>query len=206
MTAPSYVYTIARVARMLRQDETLLKDIALMNMDPEDGRILDLNDDVSTTAFTAFGVENLKELLANLDTETRPSNRSLAQTDLPAVLGECLPLNSMSFIAARMIGRALAVIVIVSYQSATGWACLVANLSFMAVLALPFLVRPTELRRSARANRRRAGFIEGIRYVWSHPGLCAILLKLFLVATFGLNFPLLVSAMAIKAFHAESGD
>ena len=43
-------------------------------------------------------------------------------------------------------------------------------------------------------------------YVWSHPGCCAILLKLFLVATVGLNFPLLVSAMAIKAFHAESGD
>ena len=74
MAAPSYVYTIARVARMLGQDETLLEDIALMNMDPEDGRItiLDLNDDVSITAFTAFGVENLKELLADLDTETRP--------------------------------------------------------------------------------------------------------------------------------------
>ncbi len=74
MAAPSYVYTIARVARMLGQDEVLLEDIALMNMDPEDGclTILDLDDDVSTTAFTAFGVENLKELLANLAMETRP--------------------------------------------------------------------------------------------------------------------------------------
>ena len=74
MAAPSYVYTIARVARMLGQDETLLENIALMNMDPEDGRItiLDLNDDVSITAFTAFGVKNLKELLADVDTETRP--------------------------------------------------------------------------------------------------------------------------------------
>ena len=74
MAAPSYVYTIAHVARMLGQDEALLEDIALMNMDPEDGylTILDLDDDVSTTAFTAFGVENLKELLANLAMETRP--------------------------------------------------------------------------------------------------------------------------------------
>ena len=53
---------------MLGQDEALLEDIALMSMDPEDGRltILDLDDDVSTTAFTAVGIENLKELLADL--------------------------------------------------------------------------------------------------------------------------------------------
>ena len=39
-----------------------------MNMDPEDGRltVIDLDDEVSTTAFTPFGVENLKELLADL--------------------------------------------------------------------------------------------------------------------------------------------
>ena len=68
MAAPSYVFTIARVARMLGEDEALLEDIALMSMDPEDGRltIIDLDDEVSTTAFTPFGVENLKELLADL--------------------------------------------------------------------------------------------------------------------------------------------
>ena len=58
----------ARVARMLGENEALLEDIALMRMDPEDGRltIIDLDDEVSTTAFTPFGVENLKELLADL--------------------------------------------------------------------------------------------------------------------------------------------
>ena len=68
MAAPSYVFTIARVARMLGENEVLLEDIALMSMDPEDGRltIIDLDDEVSTTAFTPFGVENLKELLADL--------------------------------------------------------------------------------------------------------------------------------------------
>lgn len=68
MAAPSYVFTIARVAKMLGEDEALLEDIALMSMDPEDGRltIIDLDDEVSTTAFTPTGVENLKELLADL--------------------------------------------------------------------------------------------------------------------------------------------
>jgi len=68
MAAPSYVYTIRRVARMLNEDVDRLEEIAL-NMEPEDGclSVLDLDDDVSTTAFTADGVENLKELLDDLD-------------------------------------------------------------------------------------------------------------------------------------------
>ena len=37
-------------------------------MDPEDGclSVMDLDDEVSTTAFTPLSVENLKELLADL--------------------------------------------------------------------------------------------------------------------------------------------
>ena len=67
MAAPRIVFTIARVARMLGEDEEKLEEIA-MQMDPEDGclSVIDLDDDVSTTAFTLFGVENLKELLADL--------------------------------------------------------------------------------------------------------------------------------------------
>jgi len=59
---------------MLGEDEALLEDIALMSMDPEDGRltIIDLDDEVSTTAFTPLGVENLKELLANLKPDKNP--------------------------------------------------------------------------------------------------------------------------------------
>jgi hypothetical protein len=67
MAAPSYVFTISRVARMLGVDEDRLHDIAV-DMEPEDGclRVLDI-DDLSTIAFTAQGIENLKELLADLD-------------------------------------------------------------------------------------------------------------------------------------------
>ena len=65
MAAPSYVSTIARVAKLLGEDEELLHNVA-MDMEPEDGclYVLDL-DDVSTVAFTAQGIENLQELLAD---------------------------------------------------------------------------------------------------------------------------------------------
>ena len=64
MAAPSYVFTIARVAKLLGEPEELLHDIA-MDMEPEDGclSVLGLGD-VSTVAFTSRG-ENLKELLAD---------------------------------------------------------------------------------------------------------------------------------------------
>ena len=64
MAAPSHVFTIARVARMLGEDEAWLEEIAL-ELEPEDGRlyVCDLDDDDVVTAFTPFGVENLKELV-----------------------------------------------------------------------------------------------------------------------------------------------
>ena len=63
MAAPSAVFTIARVAAMLGEDEDWLSDVAL-EMDPEAGRltIYGLNAE-GTTGFTSFGIENLKELI-----------------------------------------------------------------------------------------------------------------------------------------------
>ena len=63
MAAPSFVFTIARVATMLGEEENTIHEIALA-MEPEDGclTVLDI-DDVSTIAFTESGVENLKQLL-----------------------------------------------------------------------------------------------------------------------------------------------
>jgi hypothetical protein len=63
MAAPSAVFTIARVAEMLGEDVDWLSDVAL-EMEPEDGRltVYDVNDE-GTTAFTCFGIENLKEII-----------------------------------------------------------------------------------------------------------------------------------------------
>jgi hypothetical protein len=63
MAAPSSVFTIAHVAKMLGEDDDWLSDVAL-EMDPEDGRLTVYGiDDEGTTAFTDFGIENLKDLI-----------------------------------------------------------------------------------------------------------------------------------------------
>jgi hypothetical protein len=66
MAAPSYVHPIARVAGMLGEGEDLLADLAL-NLETEDGClwVLDI-DNGSTLAFTADGIDSLRQLLPDL--------------------------------------------------------------------------------------------------------------------------------------------
>jgi MFS family permease len=119
-----------------------------------------------------------------------------------ADLSNAVALNSTSFNAARMIGPAVAGLVIASVG--TGWAFLINGASFVAVLASLSLFRVSELRANARACRTKGGFTEGFRYVWSRPDLKAILVMLFLIGTFGLNFPIFISTMAVGVFHTDA--
>ena len=115
-------------------------------------------------------------------------------------LPNAVALNSTSFFAGQMIGPALAGLVIA--KIGTGWAFLLNGLSFGAVLLSMYLLRVPELRTNARASRAPGGFIEGLRYVWARPDLRSILVMLFLIGTFGLNFPIFISTMAVNVFHA----
>jgi MFS family permease len=40
--------------------------------------------------------------------------------------------------------------------------------------------------------------------VWKRPDLKAILVMLFLIGTFGLNFPIFISTMAVSVFHTDA--
>jgi MFS family permease len=62
-----------------------------------------------------------------------------------------------------------------------------------------------ELHLRDRVARTRGSFLEGFRYVWQRPDLKAVLLMLFLIGTFGLNFPIYISTMSVIAFHVGAG-
>ncbi|MGC2401251.1 MAG: MFS transporter [Acidobacteriaceae bacterium] len=118
--------------------------------------------------------------------------------DLP----NAVALNSTSFTAAQMVGPAVAGLLIA--KVGLGWAFLLNGLSFGAVLISMYFFRVSELRTSVRANRTTSGFREGLRYVWKHEDLRAILIMLFLIGTFGLNFPIFISTMAVSVFHSDA--
>ncbi len=117
-------------------------------------------------------------------------------------LSNAVSLNSTSFNAGQMIGPAVAGLLIA--KVGIGWAFLLNGLSFAAVLFSMSLFRLSELHASARAARTASGFLEGFRYVWKRPDLRAILIMLFLIGTFGLNFPLFISTMAVNVFHSDA--
>ena len=117
-------------------------------------------------------------------------------------LANAVALNSTSFNAARMVGPAMSGLLIASIG--TGWAFVVNGVSFFAVLTSLYFLRKSELRSKPRASRGKGSFTEGFRYVAKRPDLLAILIMLFLIGTFGLNFPIFISTMAVGVFHSDA--
>jgi MFS family permease len=117
-----------------------------------------------------------------------------------AELPNAVALNSTSFNLARMVGPAVAGLVIASVD--TGWAFVLNGLSFVAVLVSLGYMRRDQLRAGPRAARTPGGLAAGFRYVWARADLRATLIMLFLIGTFGLNFPIFISTMAVSVFHA----
>jgi MFS family permease len=119
-------------------------------------------------------------------------------------LSNAVALNSSSFNAARLIGPAVAGVLVGAVGS--GWVFLLNAASFAGTLGSLRLLREGELHRRARAVASRSGLIDGFRYVWGRPDLKAILFMFFIVGTFGLNFPIFISTMAVGAFHVGARE
>jgi MFS family permease len=122
----------------------------------------------------------------------------VGDADLP----NAVALNSTSFNAGRMVGPAVAGLVIASVG--TGWAFLLNGISFVAVLISLSMLRVSELHAKPRAKRTEGSLTEGFRYVWNRTDLRIALVMLFLIGTFGFNFPIFVSTMAVRVFHTDA--
>ena len=116
-----------------------------------------------------------------------------------AQLANAVALNSTSFNAARMIGPAVAGVLIAGVG--TGWVFLINALSFAAVLGSLAFLRVGELHRGIKPTPTPGGVLEGFRYVWHRPDIKAVLLMFFLIGTFGANFPIFISTMSVSVFH-----
>jgi MFS family permease len=119
------------------------------------------------------------------------------------LLSNAVALNSTSFNAARMVGPAIAGLAIAGIG--TGWVFLINAASFVAVIAALAFLRVDELHRDERAVRKPGSLLEGFRYVSGRADLLTVLGMLFLIMTFGINFPVFISTMAVSVFHAGSG-
>ncbi|QJR11020.1 Enterobactin exporter EntS [Usitatibacter rugosus] len=120
-----------------------------------------------------------------------------------ANLSNAVALNSTSYQLARMLGPALAGLLIAAIG--TGWLFILNFATFGAVIGSLVAMRVAELHRLERAERKPGSVGEGFRYVLGRADLMAVMSMLFLVATFVMNFAVYVSTMAVTVFGTGSG-
>lgn len=115
-------------------------------------------------------------------------------------VGNAVALNSAMFNGSRIIGPALAGLTIGAFGVAAAFA--INALSFLAVIVALLMLDDTTLRTRPRmATPRSAGevienLVEGLRYVRQTPLVLLAVLVVGAVATFGMNFSVLIPAFA----------
>ena len=115
--------------------------------------------------------------------------------DLP----NAVALNATLFHSARLIGPAVAGLLI--NVIGTGWVFIINALSFLAVLFALKNMRTADLHPVIRSRELASGFNSALAYVRHRPDLVIALMMLFVVGTYGLNFPIFISTMSVSSFH-----
>ncbi|MEV5006441.1 MFS transporter [Streptomyces sp. NPDC093064] len=121
----------------------------------------------------------------------------------PQQLQNAVSLNSANFQSARLVGPAVAGVMITGVG--TGWAFLANGLSFVAPIVGLLLMRTRELHVVERAPRGKGQLREGLRYVAGRPELIWPIVLVGFIGTFGFNFPVWLSAYAEDVFHSGAG-
>ncbi|MFI9120606.1 MFS transporter [Streptomyces bikiniensis] len=121
----------------------------------------------------------------------------------PEQLRNAVSLNSANFQSARLVGPAIAGVLIAGVGS--GWAFLLNGLSFVAPVVSLLLMRTGELHKVERVPRGKGQLREGLRYVAGRPDLVWPIVLVGFVGTFGFNFPIWLTAFSGEVFHVGAG-
>ena len=118
----------------------------------------------------------------------------------PGLLANAVSLNSTIFNGARLIGPALAGLLIGASSGDTAPAFFVNAASFAFTIAALVAMRAAELRPSPPVARARGQLREGLSYTWSHPDLVLAMALAFVIGTFGFNYQVTIALMSREVF------
>jgi len=137
-----------------------------------------------------------------IDNPTRQS--FLSEMVTPAELPNAVGLNSAIAQSARIVGPAIAGLLIVAVG--TGICFAIDAVSFLAVIAALLMMRPAELHPRPRAARARGQVREGLRYTWASPELRNALLIAAVLGTFALNWGVVFPLLAKRTFGSDAAE
>jgi len=120
------------------------------------------------------------------------------KADVPNAVG----LNSTVFTASRVIGPAIAGVVIASFGVA--WCFLLNGVSFIAVIWALFAMRPTELRTPTVVPRAPRQLRDGLRYAWGNRPVRLALLITSIVGLFAFNYQVVMPSLARDEFGGNA--
>ncbi len=160
---------------------------------------------VVTGAVQLWHVYVLATLLGVASAFDAPSRQAfvsevVAKEDIP----NAVALNSASFNLARLAGPGVAGLVIALVG--TGPAFLINAASFAAVIISLWRMRTSELIPAVPVPRAKGQIREGFVYIRARPDLMMIMVLVFLVATFGMNFQITNALMATAVFNVGPGE
>jgi len=120
---------------------------------------------------------------------------------MPQDLSSAVSLNGVVMNSARVVGPALAGVLIVTIGTTP---CFAVNaLSYLAVIAALVVLRP--LRTGAPQRRATGGIRAGLRYAASRQQLWLPLVMMALVGLLAFNFPVILPVLASRTLHGNGG-
>ncbi|CAN7318376.1 MFS transporter [Knoellia sp. LjRoot47] len=142
-----------------------------------------------------YAIALLQGVITAID---NPARQSFVSEMVPRdKLANAVALNSASFNAGRLIGPGVAGLMIAGYG--TGWTLLVNVGTFVFVLVALALLRTSELI-PAPLTRGKGAIREGLHYVRNRPDIQVVMLLVFVLGTFGMNFQVTTALMATQEF------
>ncbi|WP_432483509.1 MFS transporter [Kineococcus esterisolvens] len=134
-----------------------------------------------------------------------PTRQAFVSEVVPARhLRNAIALNAATFQTSRLVGPAIAGLLIGTVG--TGWAFAANAVCYLGpTVALGFFLRTAELFPTPPLARSRGQLRSALRYVADRPHVAWTILLVGVFGTFGLNFPVVLTAMADETFDGDAG-
>jgi MFS family permease len=160
----------------------------------------------SVRAADVYAFALLSGLIFAFDSPARQS--FVAEVAPPGQLRAAIALNGANFQAARLIGPAIASLLIANVG--TGWVFAANSACYLGPIICLLRLRESDLVRAPAAipkpgTEREPGAVRtSVRYLRRHPDVVWTIFLVGVFGTFGLNFPIVLTAMAKSAFHGDA--
>jgi MFS family permease len=129
-----------------------------------------------------------------------PTRQVFVNEVVPApYVRNAIALNAAVFQTTRLLGPAVSGVLIGTVG--TGWAFAANSASYLAPLIGLLLIRSADLVRPPTVVRAPGQLRSALRYVAARPHVGWTILLVGVIGTFGLNFPVVLTAMADSTFH-----